>query len=325
MKRLCIILIALLCVGILSGCAVAQVLDQMQEDESQSALADRIREVQPPASASQPPASSSRASASSSEPPVSSSEPPASSSQAQPEDVIISIDYATDEALSRYASYQEFIEFADYPKIIITTNSMLSNFFFVELVFSENASGIAFNVNNLLYSADQVTPEKPFVVTWMEQGAIPNRGIICTDVYDVPKCFTISMSGEDGSLLLTEFEPSNGEQSADDVGSLEAPAYFVLTDSEINDEAIRDYGFAELYLYLAPDGTGLWAMGGQTAFIDWNQEFIYDMPYEWDGSGIRLYLPSGSVEYYAPESNIPQSVLDEYAFMLEYVESVAVG
>ncbi len=84
MKRLRIILIALLCVGMLSGCAVAQVLSQMQEDEAQSelssALADRLREVQPSAPPSEPPAISSGASASSSEPSASST----SSSQAQP-------------------------------------------------------------------------------------------------------------------------------------------------------------------------------------------------------------------------------------------------
>ncbi len=323
MKRLSILLIALLCVGMLSGCAVAQVLSQMQEDEAQSelssALADRLKEVQPSAPP-EPPTSSSGASASS-------SEPPASSSQAQPEDVIISIDYATDEVLSGYAYYEEFDEFdgGDYPRIIISTNVPLRDFTYIDVGFREEGADIVLYENAMLDWLYQLTPERPFVATWMERGSIPHRGISYTDEYGSIKYFTISMSGEDGSLLLSEFEPGGGEQSVDEAITLEEPAYFILTDSEINDDAIRDYGFAELYLYLAPDGTGLWASGGQTEFISWNHRMINDMAYEWDGNGIRLYLPSGSVEYYARESNIPQRVLDEYAFMLEYVESIAVG
>ena len=202
MKRLCIILSALLCVALLGGCAVAQVLSQMQEDEAQSelssALADRLREVQPSASASEPPASSSG-------PPAPPSEPPASSSQAQPEDVIISIDYATDKVLSGYASYEEFDEFdgGDYPRIVISTNMPLRDFTYIDVGIREEGADIVLYENAMLDWVDELTPERPFVATWMERGSIPHRGISYTDEYGSIKYYAISMSGEDGSLLLT--------------------------------------------------------------------------------------------------------------------------
>ncbi len=190
MKRLNTIWAALLCVMLLVGCGAAQV--------QPSAPAS-----QPTASSSQPPVvSSEQSSAPSSEPPSSSSQPPT-------EDVEISALYATDEVLSGYDSYEEFIEFddTDYPKIVITTNVTLQNFAFIEVGYREEAESIVFYESNTLHSLSELSPEKPFVVTWMEQGVIPHRGVTYSDEYGTQKYYAISMSGEDGSLLLTEFAP----------------------------------------------------------------------------------------------------------------------
>lgn len=124
------------------------------------------------------------------------------------EKVEISIDLKRDEFLGKYASYEEFIEFDedDYQKIVITTNVAVKDFKFIEIGFEEKEANVVFSENKVLYSLEELSPEKPFIVTWMEQGAIPHRGISFVDETNATRCFYIAASGEDGSLVLVEFE-----------------------------------------------------------------------------------------------------------------------
>jgi tetratricopeptide (TPR) repeat protein len=122
--------------------------------------------------------------------------------------VLVSIDYMSDELVRKYDSIAEFIEFEDegYQKIIFTTNIAVKDFKFIEVSFKEQDMGIAFFENKILYSLEELLPEKPFVVTWMEWGSIPHRGISFIDETDTTRYFSIQASGEDGSLYLSEFE-----------------------------------------------------------------------------------------------------------------------
>lgn len=124
------------------------------------------------------------------------------------EDVSLRVDYATDELLSKYDSFEEFVEFKDedYQKIVFTTNITVKDFKFIEVAYKEEDSNISFFENKVLYSLDELSPEKPFIVTWMEQGAIPHRGISFVDETNTTRYFYIAMSGKDGSLLLVEFK-----------------------------------------------------------------------------------------------------------------------
>ena len=123
------------------------------------------------------------------------------------EKAIVSVDLATDELLSIYDSYFEFIEFEDenYQKIIFTTNIAIKNFRFIEIGFKDEDTDFTFFENKELYSIEELSPTKPFVVTWLEQGTIPHRGISFMDETGTIRYFYISMSGMDGSLLLVEF------------------------------------------------------------------------------------------------------------------------
>ena len=122
----------------------------------------------------------------------------------EPEELIVSVDYATAELINRYDAVEEFEE-AGFQKIIFTTNLAVKNFRFIEISYQEKDGNIKFFENKVLFSLDEFVPEKPFVVTWTEQGAIPHRGIAFDDESGTTRHYYLSMSGEDGSVLLVEF------------------------------------------------------------------------------------------------------------------------
>jgi beta-lactamase regulating signal transducer with metallopeptidase domain len=121
--------------------------------------------------------------------------------------VDIRIDLATDELLNKYDSYNEFIEFKDedYQRIVITPYIELKNFKFIEIGYDESENKVKYFEKNVLYSIDKLLPQKPFVVTWMEWGSIPHRGISFVDENNKTRSFYIAQSGKDGALLLLEF------------------------------------------------------------------------------------------------------------------------
>lgn len=123
------------------------------------------------------------------------------------EEALVSVDYASDELLSEYDSFSEFIEFEDegFQKIIFTTNIAVKDFRFIEVGYKDDDIDFTFFENDVLYSLEELSPAKPFVVTWMEQGTIPHRGISFIDETGATRYFCIAMSGEDGSVFLVEF------------------------------------------------------------------------------------------------------------------------
>jgi hypothetical protein len=116
----------------------------------------------------------------------------------------ISVDYATDDLISKYDTVEEFEDEGDQ-KIVFTTNIPIKNFKFVELSYIEEDTNINFIENKVLNSMDELLPEKPFFVTCTEQGAIPHRGISFEDGYGTTRHFYLTISGEDGSISLVEF------------------------------------------------------------------------------------------------------------------------
>ena len=57
----------------------------------------------------------------------------------------------------------------------------------------------------VLEALDAVTPQKPLVITTVFYGDLPNNGIAYTDTDGTFRRFAIEMSGEDGSVFLSEF------------------------------------------------------------------------------------------------------------------------
>ena len=133
------------------------------------------------------------------------SEPAASATGA----VCVSADYASDELLSQYASYDEFMELEDLSyqvKVVFTTSVPVTDFKFLEggYVGGEDDS-FRFVVNSVLYSMDELLPEKPLVVGTVFHGDFPTRGISFVDESNTTRYYTLGMSGKDGSLVLIEY------------------------------------------------------------------------------------------------------------------------
>ena len=124
-----------------------------------------------------------------------------------PEQVQITADYATDEILNSYDSFFEFIEFDEISqRIIFTSNVRVKKLSFIEVDYEEKDGEFAFFEKEELYSIEDFSPDKPLLVSWMDIGAIPHRGISFVDENDRTRYFYLAASGEDGSLILGEFQ-----------------------------------------------------------------------------------------------------------------------
>lgn len=123
---------------------------------------------------------------------------------------IVSIDYASEELLSKTDAFDKFVDDSSkyQVKVVFTSNIPVREFRYVELSFRDAGQGdnaINFDILKDLYHVDELTPQRPLVVTMLLDGVIPNRGISYVDESGTTRYFTISMSGKDNSLLLTEF------------------------------------------------------------------------------------------------------------------------
>jgi len=130
-----------------------------------------------------------------------------------------SVAYATDEFLSEYDSYVEFIEEADFIDWIrdyryaFLSNITLYDFQWIELggslSYGDNGVFLA-NKENVLYSAGDLPPGVPFVVTPIFRN-MSDRGISFLDENGMRRYFriTLSMAGDEGlgaAFVIIEFD-----------------------------------------------------------------------------------------------------------------------
>ena len=122
------------------------------------------------------------------------------------EDAVLSVDFATEEALSKYDSYiDKYVEAEYVLKVLISTNTMIKEFRFFELGYREEGEDIVFFEDSLLFALDELTADKPLVVGVSFPGVLPTKGFSYVDTTKATKSFCIAESGEDGSLFLLEF------------------------------------------------------------------------------------------------------------------------
>ena len=140
-------------------------------------------------------------------------DPGAPVSDPEAEAAHVSVAIASPELLGGFADYEEFSEFAqsgeEPQKLIFTTDAPVKDFKFFTADFDEVDENIVFKVGEELFAAEKFTPESPVVIAWMDIGLIPNRGISYVDADGTTKYFTITQSGNDGSILLIEFAPAD--------------------------------------------------------------------------------------------------------------------
>ena len=132
------------------------------------------------------------------------------SSDVQDEAGTIHIDLATDELLKKYSSVYEYINDEDGANVIIWTDTTVKDFAFITVNYKESDNSLSYSAGEILFSVDELTPDKPFVVKLLIPGLIPAYGITYVDESGVTRYYSINLDGrgpeEAPPYFLLEFE-----------------------------------------------------------------------------------------------------------------------
>jgi len=121
---------------------------------------------------------------------------------------VVRIDYMSDEIRARYDSFTEYAPEGDGSgtQAVIWTDKALRDFQLFEVDYDLGDDEIYFFTKQILCRFDLLPPEQPFTARLPDPETIPTHGISYYDeAYGDIRYFTIGWSGEDNSLLLTEF------------------------------------------------------------------------------------------------------------------------
>jgi hypothetical protein len=120
------------------------------------------------------------------------------------------ITLATDELLNKYDSYHEYISDEHIVRVIIWTDTDIEDFAFITVDSDVTGDKITYLAGDVLFSLDQLLPEKPFVAEIMAPEILPINGISFLDENGVKRYFFIQMSGrgaeEAPPFYFLEFE-----------------------------------------------------------------------------------------------------------------------
>ncbi len=95
---------------------------------------------------------------------------------------------------------------AEKVTIVFTPDKEISNFRFLALTLKDvDSHGHLIFTEKELFCREKVSPDMPIGVDMVFYGDIPNNGISYVDGSGRTRKFTISLSGRDGSVLLTEY------------------------------------------------------------------------------------------------------------------------
>jgi len=133
-------------------------------------------------------------------------------------DGIWRIDLA-EELIPEYASYIEFIEFEEFDgephqRIAIAPYQIpMRDFRWIEIGLDDEAEDwrFMFYERSVIYEAGDIEPRTLFVVTWMNWGTLPHRGISFVDPFGVRRYFTLNTNnaypydGPPSMYMLNEF------------------------------------------------------------------------------------------------------------------------
>lgn len=128
------------------------------------------------------------------------------------------ISRTTDELLNKYDLFHEYISDEDGDMLIIRTDKAIKGFDFISVNYDDMGDKISLLAGDTLFSIDELSPEKPFVVKLLDPGGVlPAYGISFVDESGVKRYYSINM---------------------DRRGVEEAPPYFLL-EFEIENEATK--------------------------------------------------------------------------------------
>lgn len=90
-------------------------------------------------------------------------------------------------------------------KIVYTSDGTVTDFCVLSLMMTDFKDGKPVYEEKELYRQEQLTPDCPLVVTLTFVGDLPNNGISYVDSAGETHRFSVSTSGEDGSLILEAY------------------------------------------------------------------------------------------------------------------------
>lgn len=121
---------------------------------------------------------------------------------------------ATDELMNKYDSSHEYINDEDGARLIIWTDEKIKDFAFISVDYEGTGDKISYLAGDILFSVDELSPEKPFVVKLMIPGSVLAYGISFLDENGVQRYFAINLDGrgaeEAPPYFLLEFENGGG-------------------------------------------------------------------------------------------------------------------
>ena len=115
------------------------------------------------------------------------------------------VQFAEDVSLSD-GTYDSFTAEDAQVRLVFTTDRTVQDIQFLSLfVNGADDDGNLLFEETTLYTLPKLTPERALVIGTRFIGDLPNNGIAYTDADGTVRRFTVSTSGEDGSLILEAF------------------------------------------------------------------------------------------------------------------------
>jgi len=242
------------------------------------------------------------------------------------DEIIINVSYADDSFFEKYDAYDSFIQNEDSGRIVFTSNVPVNDFSWLSLNMEfDDIDGFIYDIEEELYSLDELNPKRPFVVSWQEVGIMSCFGFSYRDKDGVKKYFVgrvgnYGMDSEeyDGPVfVIQQFIPMsilseqlyNIHQNVPDLlfremGNIKDGEIFITELVIINSKTKEAINRINLLNYTL-DGDPIAGDKLDTEFIDvnfdgYNDLKIFDRPYGnwrehylyflWD-KGKNMYVP----------------------------------
>ncbi len=92
-------------------------------------------------------------------------------------------------------------------QVVFSTDKSVKDFRFLALAFEDvDEQGRLRFAETELLRLEELTPERSLMVTLVFYGDLPNNGISYVDADGTIRRFALSLSGEDGSLILSQID-----------------------------------------------------------------------------------------------------------------------
>lgn len=97
-------------------------------------------------------------------------------------------------------------------RILFSTDRPVRDFKLYNLELDPDSEEVAFKAAEF-YTLDDMVPDESVVITMTFAGDIPNYGVSYVDTDGTEKIFSISQSGEDGSIVLDEINAASFDRT----------------------------------------------------------------------------------------------------------------